>query len=176
MKIGVTLAACLASSWSSASLMVCSSIGQMSGQLVKPKKTSLYWPRKSASVRCLPDWSVSAKGPPTVDAASERTPRHKPTPTIAIASSRQTRATPRASGGCGRNRKRGVVSTGTFRSIRVEGAQQRARVRIAELALDQDGIGRCALAVIGGVPGIALEHAGTLERHAAEQSLGEGEG
>jgi hypothetical protein len=68
-------------------------------------------PRKSASLRGLPNWSVSAKGPPMLGATSDRKPRQTLTATIVTASSRQTSATPRATAVCGRNWKRGVFST-----------------------------------------------------------------
>ena len=53
MKIGWTFLAS-SPSRSMAALIVLSSVGQTSGQLVKPKKISMYLPLKSASVTVLP--------------------------------------------------------------------------------------------------------------------------
>ena len=44
-------------------------VGQMSGQLLKPKKTSVHLPRKSSSVRTTPSWPVNSNSATTEDAA-----------------------------------------------------------------------------------------------------------
>ena len=39
-------------------------VGQISGQLVKPKNSAVGWPRKAASVISAPFWSTSVNGAP----------------------------------------------------------------------------------------------------------------
>lgn len=53
-----------APSISTTSVILSSSSGQMSGQLVKPKYIRVQWPRRSCSVNSFPSWSSSEKGPP----------------------------------------------------------------------------------------------------------------